>query len=143
MAYDWSKINAGYYDKKNNFRKDLILTEADSIGKLLAQGEKKKNKLSSSQLRNFYNEVKALDARINEENFESNLPLIFMLKSKASYAYRGGGRGHKIPKSFYSFMNTNIDIIKTSPSFKTFKGFVTFFETVVGYFYGYGGESNR
>ena len=137
-GYDWSSLKKGYYDLEGYLRRELIVEEADKIGKRLV-----KDKLSRNQLRNFYNEVKALDAKIDEVNFYENLPFILMLKAKASYAYKWGRTNSKIPESFYEFIETNIEIIEGKAEPKTFKGFVKFFETVVAYFYGHGGEDNR
>lgn len=145
QKYNWEILDKGYFDEKGYLRKDLVVNEAEKIGKLFAQGSlnryDKNNTLSSSQLRNFFNEVKALDARVEEDNFEENLPFILMLKSKASYAYRGG-KSSKIPASFYEFLEKNVEVIQKRGDIDTFKGFVDFFETVVGYFYGHGGDKN-
>ena len=145
--YSWSTLESGYLDEDGRFKKELIENEADKIGELLANGginkRKRYEKLSSSQLRNFYNEVKALDAKINEENFLDNLPFVLMLKAKANYAYRGGGKNKKIPESFKDFIIKNVEIISKEKTYKSFDNFTTFFETVVGYFYGHGGEGKR
>lgn len=137
-SYNWNKLKNGYYDENGNLRNELIVDEADKLGEILAV----KDRLSKSQLRNFFNEVKALDAKIERDNFDENLPYILMLKAKASYAYKGG-RNSNIPKSFKEFIETNIDLIEEKRDIETFRGFVNFFETVVAYFYGHGGESNR
>lgn len=145
--YSWKTLESGYLDEEGRFKKELIEDEADKIGELLAQGginkRNKKNKLTNSQLRNFYNEVKALDAKINEDNFLDNLPFVLMLKAKANYAYRGGGRNKKIPESFKDFIIKNVEVISEEKTYESFDNFTTFFETVVGYFYGHGGEGNR
>lgn len=144
--YSWKTLESGYLDEEGRFKKELIEDEADKIGELLAQGginkRNKKNKLTNSQLRNFYNEVKALDAKINEDNFLDNLPFVLMLKAKANYAYRGG-KNSKIPESFKDFIIKNVEVISEEKTYKSFDNFTTFFETVVGYFYGHGGEGNR
>jgi len=144
--YSWKTLESGYLDEEGRFKKELIEDEADKIGELLAQGginkRNKKNKLTNSQLRNFYNEVKALDAKINEDNFLDNLPFVLMLKAKANYAYRGG-KNSKIPESFKDFIIKNVEVISEEKTYKSFDNFTTLFETVVGYFYGHGGEGNR
>lgn len=144
--YNWNTLESGYLDEEGNFKLELIEDEADKLGRLFANGGLKKynnkEKLTKTQLRNFYNEVKALDARINEDNFEENLPFILMLKAKASYAHRGG-KNKKIPESFRDFIVKNVDLISKEKTYESFDNFTTFFETVVGYFYGHGGEGNR
>jgi len=145
--YSWNELEDGYLDENGRLKRKLIENEAEKIGRLLAKGglnrEKKKEKLTKTQLRNFYNEVKALEERINDEDsFMNNLPHILMLKAKANYAYRGG-KNQKIPKSFKDFIVKNIEIISEEESYTSFDNFTTFFEAVVGYFYGHGGEDNR
>ena len=145
--YNWKTLESGYLDDEGRLKLELIEDEADKIGELLARGginkEIRYEKLSSSQLRRFYNEVKALDAKIDKDNFHENLPFILMLKAKANYAYRGGGRQKKIPESFKDFIIKNVEVVSRERNFESFKKFTIFFETVVGYFYGHGGEVNR
>lgn len=138
--YEFSK--KGYVDSDEILRGDLITKEADEIGKHLV-----KAKLSNSQLRGFYNEVKALENKIGdkEENFPKNYPMILMMKSKA--AYKCGCKSSKIPLEFKDFIDENIDLIKKrnggGKGKQAFDNFVIFFEAVVGYFYGHGGKGNR
>jgi CRISPR type III-A-associated protein Csm2 len=133
-------VEKGYTDEKGNLREELITTEAQDIAKkLYNQG------LSNSQLRAFFNEVKAIKSRINEseELFEKNYPFILMLKSKAEYKYRNNGLKSKITKGFRDFINESVDYIKENKSLDTFENFVLFFEAIIGYFYGFGGGNNR
>ena len=138
--YEFSK--KGYVDSDEILRGDLITIEADEIGGVLVRA-----KLSNSQLRAFYNEVKALENKIGgkEENFPKNYPMVLMMKSKA--AYKKGSQSSKIPPEFKDFIDENIDLIKKrngeGKGKQAFDNFVIFFEAVVGYFYGHGGKSNR
>ena len=139
--YEFSK--KGYVNSDEILRGDLITVEADEIGGILAV----KAKLSNSQLRAFYNEVKALETKIGDkvENFPKNYPMILMMKSKA--AYKKGSQSSKIPLEFKDFIDENIDLIKKrngeGKGKQAFDNFVIFFEAVVGYFYGHGGKGNR
>ncbi len=137
-SYDWSNLKKGYYDEKGNLRKELIVEEAEKIGERFVR-----DRLSKSQIRNFFNEVKALEEKIKVNSFDKNFPFILMLMAKASYAYKQGKSNSKIPKSFYEFINVNINLIEKKGDQDTFQGFVTFFETVVAYFYGHGGGNIR
>lgn len=120
-------------------REELMLNEARDIAKVFTD-----SKLSNSQLRAFFNEIKALQNKINKDEklFEQNYPFILMLKSKAEYKYRNG-QGAKITKPFRDFINESIDYIKDNKSVKTFDNFCILFETIVGYYYGFGGEKLR
>ena len=141
---DLSFLDKGYYEN-GALRPDLLDTHAESLGKSFAQ---KGNKVNSTQMRRFYGDVKELETRIEREAgadiFESAdasklaryLALIRMLKSKAAYA---AGR-KTVSRAFESFIVKCVDQIKTP---KDFRAFVLFFEAVVGYYYGAGGEENR
>ena len=89
-------------------REELMLNEARDIAKVFTD-----SKLSNSQLRAFFNEIKALQNKINKDEklFEQNYPFILMLKSKAEYKYRNG-QGAKITKPFRDFINESIDKLK-------------------------------
>lgn len=125
------------YRKDGILREKLIIKEAKDISEDLYNNG---SGLSSSQLRAFFNEVKAIQNRINndEQKFNQNYPFILMLKSKAAYKYRNGGQNSKITEQFYDFINASVDYIKENKSMQTFNDFVLFFETIVGYYYGLG-----
>lgn len=127
------------FREKGILRDDLILKEAKQIARDLYNMGKG---LSNSQLRAFFNEVKAIQSRINKDEklFESNYPFILMLKAKADYKYRSGDKTAKITENFYYFINAGVDYIIKNKSLQAFEDFATLFEVVVGYFYGLGGS---
>lgn len=102
---------------------------------------KARPELKSAQIRRFYHDVKALEAKIGAseevEIFEKNLPLIKMLKSKVAYACPKTYGSRKVPMEFKEFMDTCIDGIEYR---EDFEAFTLVFEAVVGYFYGEGGR---
>ena len=104
---------------------------------------KARPELKSAQIRRFYHDVKALEAKIGAseevEVFEKNLPLIKMLKSKVAYACPKTYGSRKIPIEFKQFMDECIDGIEDR---KDFEAFTLVFEAVVGYFYGEGGRQS-
>ncbi len=135
-------LDKGYYEN-GALRPDLLDTHAKSLGESFAS--KDGYKVKSTQMRRFYGDVKELETRIERDSsLESNDPqqlakylaLIRMLKSKAAYA---AGR-ETVSRAFESFIVKSVDQIKTP---KDFRAFVLFFEAVVGYYYGAGGEKNR
>ena len=86
-----------YYDSDGKIRSELLDTDASNQAKAFVSYFKdkkgdliidKKNTLSSSQLRRFYNEFKSLQKKIGDKDdkFKEYLHLIKMVKSKASYA---------------------------------------------------------
>ena len=131
-------------EEKTVLRKELVSTEAENIAK-----ELKKEKLSKSQLRSFFNEINKLKSKyikgIEEENQEKleNLGIeLLILKSKLEYK-KGKSGNDKLPENFYIFMKESIDYIVENDKKIYFKDFKIFFETVVGYTYGLGGVNNR
>jgi len=119
---------ASYYlDENNKIKPELLESEAEKQAQ-------KFSGLNTTQLRKFFNEVKALEKRLkdysySDEYFNELIPLIKMLKAKASYAY---GRNN-ISLTFKNFIIENIDKIKSK---NDFKAFILYFEAIVGYFYG-------
>ncbi len=131
----------GFYDSKGYIREELLTTEAEKIAKLFADVENNgRNKLSNSQLRAFFNEVKGLNNRISrtKDNWQEVYPMVLMIKSKIEY------RASKDTKMnvLKMFLLKGIAYIQKSnrenKGCETFKTFVTFFEAIVGYSYGQG-----
>lgn len=135
----------GYRSKeKTILRKELVSNEAENIAK-----ELKKEKLSKSQLRSFFNEINKLKLKYIEDNKEEdqekleNLGIeLLILKSKLEYK-KGKNGNDKLPENFYIFMKESIDYIVENDKKIYFKDFKIFFETVVGYTYGLGGVNDR
>lgn len=129
-AYDMSFLDSGYFEnaEKTKLREDLIGKWADKVGKDFAF---LKPELTSTQIRKFFNEIRSLEAKV-DENFDDNKALILMVKSKVAYAT--GKKTSKTPKEFKDFIDTCIDKIEKE---EDFNAFVKLFESVVGYFVFY------
>lgn len=99
-----------------------------------------KNKITSAQLRKFYNEFKNLERKYQtktsngidkEVAFTSILPQIKIMKAKVSYA-----KSRKVvPEVFEIWMNQSVESINSA---KEFEDFLLHFEAIVGYAYGTG-----
>lgn len=141
VEFDFEKKG---YLKDGIIREELITEEAEKIAKLFSPDDFR-NKLSTSQLRAFFNEVKAIKNRVKDDGSNYNIvfPLILMLKSKAEYKGNSKGNSSKIPAVFKDFLIANIDRLskdkKEGNGKVAFDAFVMFFEAVVGYFYGING----
>ncbi len=128
---DMSFLNTYYQDNlKEKIREDLVVSHAERIGKTLAQV-----RLTSSQLRKFFNEVRSIESRIETSDFERQKPMIKMLKSKIAYSV--GKKTSGVPIEFKDFIDTCVDKINDK---RDFEAFVKFFESIVGYYYFYGGK---
>lgn len=130
------KLRKNYFiDKdKKRLREELMTSEGESIAKLF-----EKNGLTKSQLRAFYNEVKALKNKLdsNENNFESIYISILMLLSKVEYRAKDSslnGLKEFIKMGVYYIKEEYNEDVKAG--IKAFKNFALFFEVVVGYTYG-------
>jgi CRISPR type III-A-associated protein Csm2 len=119
-------------------QEDLMTTHAQAYGELFASRDRNVQ-VSSSQLRAFYGDVKALEQKIaqgGEGAFERFYYLVKMLKSKASYV-QGKRSGGRVSEAFRDYIHKCVDAIKTE---EDFKAFLKFFESTVGFYYGAGGE---
>jgi len=130
----------GYYHEcnekgKKRIKISLLTGEAEGWAKKFVNA---RPELTSAQIRRFYNEIKALEAKIDgkaeeAEEFDINLPFIKMLKSKVAYACPKNSSSKKVPLEFRDFMDECVDGINEQ---EDFKAFTKVFEAVVGYFYG-------
>jgi CRISPR-associated protein Csm2 len=143
MSVDQRFIEQGYFEMKGGrqvVRADLMAKHAEAYGKLFAKD--KRSQVSSSQLRAFYGDVKALEQKIvqgGEGAFERFYYLVKMLKSKASYV-QGKRSGGRVSEAFRDYIHACVDAIETE---EDFQAFVKFFESTVGFYYGAGGERVR
>jgi CRISPR type III-A-associated protein Csm2 len=119
-------------------RREILTSEAEVWADLLYDNKKG---VTSTQLRNFFNEVKALQSRIEAGGFTANEAMIGLLKSKAAYAY---ARAEKKRKQGFDYLKSMIEqgvdlIFKSNDPKKSeeaFYDFALFFEAVMGFFKG-------
>lgn len=129
-------VEKGFTDSKGNIREELITEEALNIAKHF-----KSENLSNSQLRAFFNEVKAINNKLDDkkESFDKVYPMILMIKSKIEYR---ASKETKKMKGFKAFLIEAVTYVqkenKSGKGYEAFKNFVIFFEAVVGYCYGVG-----
>ena len=138
---NWNFLRDGYFrdEQKTIVREDLFTQHADRFGTLFAKG---KYSLSRTQLRAFYGDAKLLEEKmrmggtiITPEAFQQNLYLVRMLKAKVSYA-QGKRTGKRMSRDFRDYIHKCVDAIQDG---KDFMAFIKFFESTVGFFFGYGG----
>ena len=131
------KVN---YFEGEDIKEDLFSDEAERIvkcflNKNINQDYKEKRgrrqlvkKLSSTQIRKFYEEVLNLKAQVeNGKEFRKILPYFRMLKAKANVAYQRD----VINTNFKTFIEKNVDYVGSDED--RFKIFCTLFEAVVAY----------
>lgn len=140
MRVDPSFLQEGYFETREGrqvVRADLMSEHAQAYGELFASGDRR-NQVSSSQLRAFYGDVKALEQKIaqgGEGAFERFYYLVKMLKSKASYV-QGKRTGGRVSETFRDYVHACVDAIETEGDFEAF---LKLFESTVGFYYGAGG----
>ena len=142
-------MSGNYYfedDAKQVIRENLLNEKADQLAESFKQGDfnsrPKREPLSQTQLRRFFNDVQQLQkkyehqwrdaerqAKLNENDakrqaFPRIKPHVKMLKSKVAYAFE------KIPPSFETFMNESIEQVGDHHDFDAF---LAHFEAVVGF----------
>jgi len=142
MKVDKDFMGEGYLKTRPSgqrvIRDDLMTIHAQAYGELFASRDRR-NQVSSSQLRAFYGDVKALEQKIaqgGEGAFERFYYLVKMLKSKASYV-QGKRAGGRVSEAFRDYIHKCVDAVETE---EDFKAFLKFFESTVGFYYGAGGE---
>jgi len=118
-----------FLDKDGNIRPELLDGEARPIADAF-----KGARLTTHQVRRFYDEVKQYQGRLDKpgESYNKIKPLIVMLKSKAKYAVtKKSNMG-----VFYEFIEKSINQIKTGGEElekKKFDAFCLFFEAIYGF----------
>ena len=119
------------FRKDGYLRKDLLTSEAEKWADLLSDDE---NGVTATQLRNFFNEVKSLQSRIEAGGFSSNEAMVGLLKSKVAYAH---ARAEKKRKTGFEYLQSMIEQgVDLSKSKEDFDDFALFFEAVMGFFKG-------
>jgi len=120
-----------YFEEDGNIRSDLFCEVAENVANYIKKG---KGKISSNQIRKFYDEVINLKEQLenkkgqvdDEKAFKMILPYFKMLKARAYYAYKRDN----ISTNFKTFIEKNVDYVDNENKFKIF---CTFFEAVVAY----------
>lgn len=125
----------GGYGKELN---DVLLVDVDEILNLNENNVEKfvkkaqecaekfeKERVSTSQIRNFYAYVKDIEKRSGKDNFDKIK--LYLLKPKIAYAVKRGYASQSFQKTFEDL----IDRIKTK---EQFDNFVKFFEAIVAYY---------
>jgi CRISPR type III-A-associated protein Csm2 len=116
--------------EKGEIRPELLDGEALDVAK-----EFERAGITTHQVRKFYDEVKRLKGRLQQENasYRRIKPLVVMLKSKAQYAANSKKKGMPV---FSDFMSKCIDNLKAETEDeerKKFDAFCLFFEAVYGF----------
>ena len=116
------------FRENNKLRRELFTKDAKEWADRLYR-------VSDTQLRNFYNQVKALQAKIESTGFEKNDALVGLLKPKAAYA--AAKPENKKNKKEYGYLQNMIEQgVDHSTSAEFFEDFALFFESVLGFFKG-------
>lgn len=108
---------------------------AEKLGIVLVDmqnGKPSNNQMSTSQVRNFFGEMR----RIQMKGFENNKGAFNMLKPKLAYAVARAGKSSKI-KIFQEATNYLMDAVTDQPSYDNF---MSFMEAVVAYHKANGGK---
>ncbi|MCB0184386.1 MAG: type III-A CRISPR-associated protein Csm2 [Caldilineaceae bacterium] len=155
--------NQGFYDDHGRVRSTLFDEVARDLGQAFADNRRRGGTgVSSSQLRNFYSEVKALEIRLQEMSraapdighqadgedhehidiapsvFRTNEYMVRMIGPKIAYI-QGKKTGGNVSREFREFIENSLANVQNERDFKVF---MRLFESVVGYFYGFEGGRN-
>ncbi|WP_117236918.1 type III-A CRISPR-associated protein Csm2 [Thermus sediminis] len=126
-----------FKDKERGVLDPKVFERAREVAEGLAKG-----KLSSSQFRNYFTELRALESRFERDRkgdealaFARLVPQLELLKAKLFYNTRPKGP-LKEAKEFVEFMEEALEAGKRSP--KDFEAMMKYVEAVLAYFYASG-----
>lgn len=140
--------------KKENFRKEWIAAEtlgddaipfAQEFGEYLCdlqQGRPGREAMTTSQIRNFFGEVRRIQAKVQvdgEKGFEKNKTAFMLLRPKLAYAQARvvSKLGRSRVTSFREVIDEAHMAVKTK---EHFQNFVDFLEATLAYHKFYGGR---
>ncbi len=126
-----SRPEIRFRNEAGNLRKELLTDDAIRYAELFKKPDGDAA-LTNHQIRRFYNEVKALEAKIEATSFEQNEALVHMLRAKVAYA-KNKPAG-KVPSVFKDFIDNCVkEINKAGDKEQAFQDFALFFEAVMGF----------
>jgi len=122
-----------WFQEKDSLTKEAIKFTEELGEELVDKPNYKRNAMSTSQLRNFFGEVRRI-----QSNLKENKPAFYMLRPKLAYAVaRARGKENKI----YRFKEVVDNILlNINPEPTEFNNFVNFLEAIVAYHKVNGGE---
>lgn len=123
-------------------RREVLDPEIFAEAERVAEGIAKEGKVKSSQFRNYFAELRALENRFLKERkadperaFQRLVPELELLKAKLAYNTRANGP-LKGAQAFVSFLQEALDAGKRSP--EDFLAMMKYVEAVLAYFYAKG-----
>ncbi|APD10316.1 MULTISPECIES: type III-A CRISPR-associated protein Csm2 [Thermus] len=128
-----------YRDREKGILDPTIFARAQEVAKELVE----EGKVKSSQFRNYFAELRALENRFQKERKEEDEALAFarlvpqleLLKAKLAYNTRSQGPLREAHR-FVRFLNEALDSGKRTP--KDFEAMMKYVEAVLAYFYAFG-----
>jgi CRISPR type III-A-associated protein Csm2 len=127
----------GYFDASGNLLLQFVLRERiDKLAKAMAESSPK---LTTNQLRRFFQHCRAIEARIKASGSAPADQQKAWLQEEATFRRLdvaaadafGKKPTPKIPQLFHDFIQTNVAAVKTVKDF--LKGFLPHFEALVGF----------
>ena len=136
------KIKSFYIEGTKDVKPELFASEAEAIagGFIGTDEEGRSGKVTKTQIRRLYDEVKRFEQILNgsPEKWKKNYPLIKMIVSKASYNVTRAkqdqkfNENRKVYDNLYEFIKEGIGLINDENDYRVFK---TLFEAVYGFYY--------
>ena len=123
-------LQGGYFDEKGNIKCDLLANIAEQVAKVLGDSG-----VTSTQLRGFFMQVRAIERRLGQTSFPEVVPQIQKLKPlAANYVGRAKNEAERRGRpNLKLFIDRNGELaVRDEKNFK--KGFIPHFESVVAYY---------
>ncbi len=134
-------LKGGYFDENGCLKIEYVSREnVEPLVKNMGADYNGKSKLTTSQLRRFFQHCKRIQAKIKSgrSQWPNIHPEFMVLDLAASDAF--GKKPRKIPELFYNFIKRNTAVVKTERDFND--GFMPHFEALVGFGSGHLRERN-
>jgi CRISPR type III-A-associated protein Csm2 len=122
-------LKAGYFDTNGHLMPDFVARAR--VEPLVRAMSSAHPKLTSHQVRRFFQHCRAIEARLKAgtSSWGSELPQVKKLDIAAADAF--GKSQRKIPALFHDFIRENVAAVKTKADF--LDGFLRHFEALVGF----------
>lgn len=124
-------LDGGYFADNTNIKSELLTETAEHVARVLGNS----NSITSTQLKRFFAQVRAIERELGQKGFSELVPQILSLKPMAAnYVGRGSSQWERERREvFKRFIDRNVELAsRDENSFN--KGFIPHFESVVAYY---------
>ncbi len=132
-------LQGGYFDSNGDLRPEYVArAQVEPLVRAMSSAQPK---LTSHQVRRFFQHCRAIEARLKARTSSWGAELTQVKKLDVAAADAYGKSQRKIPALFHDFIRENVAMVKTESDF--LNGFLRHFEALVGFGSQYFQERER